>query len=64
MKILLVLYLIVNGVAVERGIRSSDGVNYDEFKTMAECQAQAKKDMAEFFKGDEDKVKLVCEKRT
>ena len=57
----LVLYLILNGVPVEEAIRSSNGVDYDKFPTLAACEAQAKQDMA-MFKPDAPIV-LKCEKR-
>ena len=64
---MLIMYFIINGVAVEQAIRSTDGVNYDTFKSMAECEAQAKRDVTEILipqLGDKAKsVRLVCEKR-
>ena len=59
----IVLYILMNGVFTEVGIRSENGQDYDKFKTLALCEAQAKKDFAEMFAGSEGKAKLVCEKR-
>ena len=66
--IVLVLYVLVNGVPMEQGIRSTDGVNYDNFPTMAACEKQAKNDMEtilvpQFGEKARKELKLVCEQR-
>jgi hypothetical protein len=60
--IVLVLYMMVNGVLIEQGIRSENQKDYDTFPTMAACEAQAKRDHKELFDGH-PQVVLRCEKR-
>lgn len=61
---LMFLLILVNGVFVDYGIRSEAGnpALPDMFKSKAECEAQAKKDYAEFSDADKKIAKLECRK--
>lgn len=58
------LLILVNGVFVDYGIRSEAGnaALPDMYKSKAECEAQAKKDYADFTAEDKKIAKLECRK--
>lgn len=61
---LMYLLILVNGVFVDYGVRSEVGSAAvpDMFKSKAECEAQAKKDYAQFSDEDKKVAKLECRK--